>query len=241
MFLFRRNHISKCVKTRQKSPKSPNECQIFKKIQICKNFQICKIFQIISICPFLHNLLCVFPAYEDHVSLEIKEYTDDTFTTVIDDSNQDLRKTLAGQTIYLSMRGSVPDGFKYAVSDCSIVTPSGSRFLLIEPGTPGGSCGLDGVGMRAFYDSGNFNLQHILFLLEDAASASSFSLECSVDICDETDPNSVCNKAVLPCMEEAQKTEYFCDGFCDEKCEVTNDVPVCTGGFWKSVAKVFES
>ena len=95
--------------------------------------------------------VCVFPAYEKNVVLEIKEYTDDTFTTVIDDSNQDLRKTIAGQTIYLSMRGSIPDGYKYAVTDCSIVTETGSRFLLMEPGATGGSCGLDSIGMNAFY------------------------------------------------------------------------------------------
>ena len=77
------------------------------------------------------------------------------------------------------------------------------------------------------YDSGNFNLQHVLFLLENAAAVSSFQLECNVKICDKTDPNSDCNKAVLPCMDEAEKNEYLCDGLCDEKCEVTNDVPVC--------------
>ena len=176
---------------------------------------------------FLHTPLCVFPAYEQNVFLEIKEYTDDTFTTVIDNSNQDSRKTLAGQTIYLSMRGSVPDGYKYAVSDCSIVTQTGSRFLLIEPGTTRATCGMDGIGMTAFYDSGNFNLQHVLFLLEDAATVSSFRLDCNVKICDKTDPNSDCNKAVLPCMDEVQKNEYLCDGFCNEICEVSNDVPVC--------------
>ena len=89
------------------------------------------------------------------------------------------------------------------------------------------TCGMDGIGMTAFYDSGNFNLQHVLFLLEDAATVSSFRLECNVKVCDKTDPNSDCNKAVLPCMDEVQKNEYLCDGFCNEECEVSNDVPVC--------------
>ena len=87
------------------------------------------------------NGVCIFPAYESGVELEIKEYTDDTFTTVIDDSNQDLRHKLAGQTIYLSMRGSVPDGYKHAVSDCSIVTGTGAKFMLMEPGAATGATG----------------------------------------------------------------------------------------------------
>ena len=69
------------------------------------------------------------------------KHTTHTFTTVIDDSNQDLRHKLAGQTIYLSMRGVVPDGYKYAVSDCSIVTETGTKFMLMEPGAATGATG----------------------------------------------------------------------------------------------------
>lgn len=99
--------------------------------------------------------------------------------------------------------------------------------MLVKPPC---NCGLDGVGLTAFYDSGNFNFQHILFLLEDAATVSSFQLECSVEICDETDPNSACNKAVLPCMDETQKNEYLCDGFCSQnpfECSTEIDTPSC--------------
>ena len=193
-----------------------------------------------------HDGVCVFPAYEDAVQFSIEEYTDDKFDTVIneDAGNMDLRAKLAGETIYLSLRASgMPDGYKFAVTECEVISGEGvdeQKFTLLNPGVAGGECKLDGIGLKASYDTVydanydeicNFNFQHILFLLNGHSGTSSFKLTCTAEVCDGNDADSKCNQAVLPCMEkEDEKKKYMCKSFrCDDgqECDLDNDAPVC--------------
>ena len=139
----------------------------------------------------------------------------------------------------------MPDGYKFAVTECEVVTGEGAdqqTFMLLNPGVSGGECKMDGIGLRASYDmvndnyaeSCNFNFQHVLFLLNghDHSGTSSFKLSCTAEVCDATDPNSKCNQAVVPCMEgnDDKKKSYMCKGFrCDQQkeCQVENDIPTC--------------
>merc|ERR1712167_285138 len=99
------------------------------------------------------------------------------------------------------------------------------------------NCGVDGLGFSAAYDTnGNFNFQHILFLLNQAnhTGFSSFQLECSVEICKKNDANSLCNRAAPVCMATVEeKKSYKCNGYpCTEAAEVcgvddATSSPVC--------------
>lgn len=148
---------------------------------------------------------CVFPAYEDDVKLTIKEYTDDRFDTEVTDLT---RAKIAGENIYLSMRAETIDaGLQFAVTKCEVVSPTGDRFEILNPGasfaTPPATatCSLDGVGLSAAYDSTNFNFQHVLFMLNDAGASgvSSFSLECVAEICDVSEAGNKCGIAADVC------------------------------------------
>lgn len=179
--------------------------------------------------------VCVFDAYEQNVVLEIKEYTDDTFTTEVNPDGSD-RADLAGETIYLSLRQTqMPAGYKFAVSECVIIDANNDTFTMLSPET--GSCDLAGVGLTAEYNNQeNFDFSHILFMLNTVGQpdgVSSFRLECTAEICAENDPNSKCNTDMLPCSQNSlqEKIDYMCPGFCDGPSDVctigTDDVPLC--------------
>ena len=154
---------------------------------------------------------CVFPAYEDNIVLAIKEYTSDAFDTEVTELN---RAKIAGENIYLSMRAVTIDaGLHFAVKKCEVISSTGDRFTLLHPGatldTPAttATCSLDGVGLSAAYDqAGNFNFQHVLFMLNEAGidGVSSFSLECTAEICDESEVGSKCKTAATVCGGYAQ-------------------------------------
>jgi len=148
---------------------------------------------------------CVFPAYEDNTVLTIKEYTSDAFDTEVTEEN---RAKIAGNQIFLSMRAETIDaGYEFAVTKCEVVSPTGDRFEILNPGgsfeTPAttATCSLDGVGLTAAYDNGNFNFQHVLFMLNEGGvtGTSSFSLECTAEICAESESGSKCNAAADVC------------------------------------------
>ena len=101
---------------------------------------------------------CVFPSYTNGTSFEIKEYTNSVFDVEVTEQN---RVRLAGEIIHLSLRASkIQDNFKFAVTDCSILTNEGTRISLIVPGADvSPTCGMDSIGLNARYDGNNFNFQ----------------------------------------------------------------------------------
>ena len=68
---------------------------------------------------------CVFPSFDESVVFEIKEYTDNNFLTKVTSEN---RAKIAGQPVYFSLRAtSINDDYKFAVTDCSVVTRVDTR------------------------------------------------------------------------------------------------------------------
>jgi len=164
------------------------------------------------------NGVCVFPAYGDDAKFEIKEYTDDNFNVEVDN---DTRARYAGNPIHLSMQVTgLADEAKFAITECKIVDGD-KELVLLNPGAESNpSCGINEIGLSAKYELSNgkfvFNFQHTLFLLRKTQQedTSTFSLQCTVEICEKTDASSKCNQAVIPCMETAAETKaYFCTGF----------------------------
>ena len=105
---------------------------------------------------------CVYPSFENNTVLEIKEYTDKNFTAEVTPEN---RAKIAGEIIYLSLRAtSINQNHKFAVTQCSIVIPDGTRINLIAPGADTSpTCSMNSIGLAAWYDGDHFNFQHILF------------------------------------------------------------------------------
>ena len=110
--------------------------------------------------------------------------------------------------IYLSMRAtSIEQNLKFAVTECSIVTPDETVIRLFAPGAETSpTCSLNAIGLVAHYDGENFNFQHILFNLK-RQKQSSYRLECTAEVCEKNDPDSFCNKAVLPCIGQGTESE----------------------------------
>ena len=72
----------------------------------------------------------------------------------------------------------------------------------------------------------------MLFVLSGSDKESNFKLKCQTEVCDKTIADSLCNRAVLPCLtSETSKKNYLCDGFCDGNGTVCvideNDKPFC--------------
>jgi len=185
------------------------------------------------------NGVCVFPAYGDDAKFEIKEYTDDNFNVEVDENT---RARIAGNPIHLSMRVTgLADEAKFAVTTCKIVDGD-KELVLLNPGAESNpSCEMNEIGLSAKYELSNgdfvFNFQHILFLLRKTQqeSASTFSLQCSVEICEKTDASSKCNTAAAVCLDSDQtKTDYICGDACSvvgNVCAVsTENQPSCSEG-----------
>jgi len=173
--------------------------------------------------------VCVFPAYGDDAKFEIKEYTDDNFNVEV---NENTRARMAGNPIHLSMRVTgLADEAKFAVTSCKIVDGD-KELVLLNPGAESNpSCELNEIGLSAKYELSNgdfvFNFQHILFLLRKTQqeSTSTFSLQCSVEICEKTDASSKCNQAAAVCSGSAvEKQSYMCSGLCGNSDECSVDV-----------------
>ena len=117
--------------------------------------------------------------------------------------------------MYLSMRATeLRDSYTFAVTQCSVITDDETRIMLMNPGldvTENGnedllpSCGLDAIGLQGGYNGPNFNFQHILFHLNgaDENGMSSFKLDCTAEICDKDDVDSICRRSKLPCMRNS--------------------------------------
>jgi len=175
------------------------------------------------------NGVCVFPAYGDDAKFEIKEYTDDNFNVEVDN---DTRARYAGNPIHLSMQVTgLADGAKFAITECKIVDGD-KELVLLNPGAESNpSCGMNEIGLSAKYELSNgkfvFNFQHTLFLLRKTQQedTSTFSLQCTVEICEKTDASSKCNQAAAVCSDSAvEKHNYMCSGLCGNSDECSVDV-----------------
>ena len=173
---------------------------------------------------------CLSPSYDDNFKLEIKQFENSDFSSKVTESIE----MIAGDEIFLSIRPqNIYEGYKFAVTECSIVDLSNREFLIINPGsTTDPTCDFSGIGFTGFYDEQlNFNMRHILFVLQNDERQSNFSLECTSIICEKNIPDSLCNKAALTCLEsDVEKYNYMCNELCndDEKCFIGDDgFPIC--------------
>ena len=152
----------------------------------------------------LVNGVCHFSTSVEYV-FEIKEFTDSGYTTASDASN---RKSIAGQRIYLGIDAlNVTSDMKWAVKSCSAETDSYSYPMFDASGT--GNCENTHVSLNTDYYTGQFRLDHILFMMEK--EYSEFKLVCDIKLCDSADMSSECNVLATNCFSEETTETYLCE------------------------------
>ena len=132
---------------------------------------------------------CIFPSYEDDIIFSFAEYTNTDYNVKVTAEN---RAKLAGETIFLKLQPlSIKNVYKFAVTECHVTNSRNESFMLFNPGAVNDpKCDLDAIDLVAGYDSGSFYFQHVLFLFSGVNKRNTYTLDCSVEVCDKTDGGS---------------------------------------------------
>lgn len=134
----------------------------------------------------LHAGACVFFGPDNIANFKLVEYADNTFTEKATDVT---KQTVSGNEIHLGIvANDIPRDYMWAVEACWIDTSKG-RYDLINLVEGGGAqkCQNSFVELDAWYPDPStepqFRMKHILFMLSDDDTTSSYKLRCDIRLC----------------------------------------------------------
>merc|ERR1711981_1012831 len=185
---------------------------------------------------------CITAAYEAY-NFQIREFTDDSFSTVEDENAVHQANTM----IHLQIDATdLPSHKKFAIKKCKFIDDNQSvEYTMFQPET--GVCDNRNIDLSFGYSSeGYAQISHKLFLLTQG-DQDSYSLECEIKVCNKNDLDSDCNEWSV-CLDDHE--DYICDGACgsDEVCAASTADPAeghaacspaydsCNPDHWDTVA-----
>jgi len=138
--------------------------------------------------------VCVFPGAKDDVRFEFTEFTSDDYKTPVNDTT---RASKPGSKIHMQLKADkIPDNYDFAVTMCKIIDSNSREHEIINPAE--GNCALEEIDFQSSYTDNSFQMSHILFLIDDPKKVS-YTLRCTVELCDKDNADSRCKKSVKSC------------------------------------------
>lgn len=138
--------------------------------------------------------VCVFPGAKDDVRFEFTEFISDDYKTPVNDTT---RASKPGSKIHMQLKADeIPDNYDFAVTMCKIIDSNLREHEIINPAE--GNCQLEEIDFQSSYTDNAFQMSHILFLIDDPKKVS-YTLRCTVELCDKDNADSRCKKSVKSC------------------------------------------